>query len=194
MAAETRLAAGFADPVFDSQRCFRALLDAMCHPGRVQRLAPATGRDAPLPPAMAALALTLLDADTPVWLAGAPAAAWLAFHCGAPTVEEPAAAAFALVGGIDRLPALSAFPAGDTRFPDRSATVVVEVDGLAEGRGAALTGPGIETEARLDGPPARFWEDWERNAARYPAGVDVVLTSGERLAALPRSVRVAPCM
>ena len=90
------MGAGFADPVHGAQQTFRALLGAMSEPGRLFTLhAAATDglapRDAerrpPLGIALAATLLTLLDADTPVHLAGAlgndAARAWLRFHTGA---------------------------------------------------------------------------------------------------------------
>ena len=55
-----------------------------------------------------------------------------------------------------------------------------------------LRGPGIETTARLaiDGLPGDFLARWRDNAAAYPCGVDLILTCGSRLAALPRTVRI----
>jgi alpha-D-ribose 1-methylphosphonate 5-triphosphate synthase subunit PhnH len=185
---------GFADAVLDSQHAFRAVLDAMAHPGRVVALrGPAA--PAPLGPAAAAVCLTLLDLDTPVWLDAAAATAdvvtFLRFHCGVPLVEAAAAARFALVADPARLPPLDAFDAGTDERPDLSATLVLQVDGLGEDGGQRLTGPGIEGEARLavsDAPG--LWELVRVNARRFPRGVDLILCAGGRLAALPRTTRV----
>jgi alpha-D-ribose 1-methylphosphonate 5-triphosphate synthase subunit PhnH len=186
--------AGFADPVLDAQRAFRAVLDAMAHPGRVATLAPLDA-PAPLGPAIAAVCLTLLDLDTPVWLdpaaATAGVVAYLRFHCGAPIVDAPAAARFAVITDTAAMPRLDTFEAGTDERPDLSATLVIQVAALAAGRGARLTGPGIERETRLEvsGAPA-LWPGLRANAARFPRGVDVVLCSGPRLAAVPRTTRV----
>jgi len=91
------LSPGFADPVADAQACFRAVLDAMARPGRVHEvrglMAPA-----PLCNAAGAVLLTLVDHETALWLDPAAAAArgWIAFHTGAPIVDTPATAMFAL--------------------------------------------------------------------------------------------------
>jgi alpha-D-ribose 1-methylphosphonate 5-triphosphate synthase subunit PhnH len=186
--------AGFADPVLDAQRAFRAVLDAMAHPGRVVTLAPVEA-PSPLGVAAAAVCLTLLDLDTPVWLDAAAATtdvvAWLRFHCGAPVVGAPAGARFAVIADAGAMPALEAFEPGTDERPELSATVVVQVPALAAGRGVRLTGPGIETTTRLEvsGAPG-LWPGLRANAARFPRGVDVIVCAGARLAALPRTTRV----
>ncbi|MGE0718429.1 MAG: phosphonate C-P lyase system protein PhnH [Alphaproteobacteria bacterium] len=187
---------GFLAPVADSQRTFRALLDAIAHPGRVVTVASLPPAPAPLAPAAAATLLTLVDFETPLWLdpaAGEDAvAAWLRFHCGAPIVADAAAARFALVAAPLRMPRLDAFPPGDDAYPDRSATLILQVEDLEEGSGWQLRGPGIETVARLavGGLPDWFAGDWRANRALFPCGVDVFLAAGDRIAALPRTTEL----
>ena len=178
------LAAGFQDAARDSARAFRAAMQAMARPGTIHEVA---GPEVPgLSGAAAVLLLTLADRTTPVCLLGASAGArdWLTFHTGAP-VAEPGKAAFAVGTWADLAP-LDRFPVGTPDYPDRSSTLIVECSVL-EPTGARLTGPGIETEARLPLPePAAF----AANAALYPLGLDFYLTAGHALAALPRSTRV----
>lgn len=187
---------GLGDPVLDSQRIFRGVLDAMSHPGRIVALDVDDAAPGPLHAATEAVCLALVDFETPLWLdaAGrtAEVMAHLRFHCGCPIVDEPAAARFAVVADPGRMPELDRFDPGTDEYPDRSATVIVQVDMLSAGVGRRLTGPGIESEARLDAPglPERFWEGLRANHGRFPRGVDVLLTAGSQLAALPRTTRV----
>lgn len=183
--------AGFADPVPDAQGCFRAVLEAMARPGRVQRIAASLDPPAPLQPAAAAVLLTLADADTPVWLdAGAEAEAWLRFHAGSPVVVCPGDAAFALACGAP--PALRGLAQGTEEDPHRSATLILQVRALERGTGWRLTGPGIEQEHHLlaEGLPPDFAAQWAANRAFFPRGVDTILCAGDRLAALPRTTRL----
>ncbi len=188
---------GLADPVADSQSVFRGVLHAMSRPGTIVHLAGLGEAPAPLSPAAAALCLSLVDHDTPLWLdcavaGGQGAADFLRFHCGSPVVARPEEAVFAVVADAAAMPPLSSFDPGTPEYPDRSATVIIQVAGLADDAGMRLSGPGIEAEARLrvDGAPADLW-DWVRdNHGLYPCGVDIVFAAGERIAALPRSTRV----
>jgi alpha-D-ribose 1-methylphosphonate 5-triphosphate synthase subunit PhnH len=187
---------GFADPTLDSQRVFRGILEAMSHPGRIVDVANGVQAPAPLHPAAAVVCLTLLDFETPLWLDGAAArpevVAWLRFHCGAPVVERPEAARLALVADALAMPPFDAFDAGSAEYPDRSATLVIQVQALLGGTGRRLAGPGIEGATRLEvtGVPARFWTGVRDNQAQFPRGVDTILSAGRMLAALPRSTRV----
>ncbi|WP_118133982.1 phosphonate C-P lyase system protein PhnH [Oceanicella sp. SM1341] len=186
MQAET-LSGGFADTARDAARAFRAVLDAMARPGSIHEMAGAAP-PAPLSPAAGAVALTLCDPETPVWLAPSLATpeveGWLRFHTGAPL--GPREAAQFAFGSWEELAPLTDFPIGTAEFPDRSATLVVGLPGLAPA-GARLTGPGIREAAALSLPEA---EAFARNAALYPLGLDFIFTAGSRLAALPRTTRV----
>jgi alpha-D-ribose 1-methylphosphonate 5-triphosphate synthase subunit PhnH len=180
--------AGFADPVRDAQACFRAVLEAMSRPGRVQRLACPPEVPPGLSPAAAALLLTLVDADTRLALAAGPAAeAWVRFHCGAALVP-PAEAGFVL----DAAASLPSLDPGTEEEPERGATLLIEVVSLAEAPGWRLTGPGIRDahNLRVVGAPPGFLADWAASRARFPRGIDVILCAGEHIAALPRGVGI----
>ncbi len=188
------LTAGFADPIFDSQCVFRSVLNAMSRPGQPSSTLTLNHPPAPLFSATAALCLTLLDADTPVWLgssARVPAVvAFLRFHCACPLVEESGSAAFALLTDFSELPALGAFAQGEDRYPDRSTTVIAQVRSFDEGTTAFLQGPGIETEQPLQVAdlPDDFWPRWRENHEQYPLGVDFMFTSPDQIVGLPRSI------
>ncbi|MFC4667196.1 phosphonate C-P lyase system protein PhnH [Seohaeicola nanhaiensis] len=182
------LSGGFDTPSVQSALAFRAAMTAMARPGRIETLAGAAA-PAPVSPAAAVLLLTLCDAETPVFLAGAhdrdAVRAWLAFHCGAPLVARRAEAMFAL-GRWETLAPVADFPAGTPEYPDRAATLIVEVDELHP-EGAGLSGPGILGTARLSLPEVAAFR---ANHARFPLGFDSFLTCGNRIAGLPRSTRV----
>lgn len=196
---ETSLALlpGFEDPVLESQATFRRILDAIARPGRIEALPKAPPGPEPLYPTTTAVGLTLWDFDTALWLdpeaRGFPAMVeFLRFHCGCPIVERPDEADFALVVSPVTMPALSAFRQGSDDFPDRSTTIVTQVRSFESRVGVSLSGPGIAAHTAFDAAPLPldFWPELRANRERFPRGVDVILTSPDALAALPRSVRV----
>jgi alpha-D-ribose 1-methylphosphonate 5-triphosphate synthase subunit PhnH len=189
------IASGLADPAHDSQRLFRATLEAFSHPGRVVRLPEPPAAAGPLSPAATAFLLTLVDRDTPLWLAAAfdtPALCdFVRFHTGAPIAREPADALFAVLAPGD-MPALDSFPIGTDPYPDRSATLVIELPSLIGGPERWWRGPGIQDRqsVALTGLAASFWTQWAANRALFPCGVDLVFAAGSDLIALPRSIAV----
>ena len=181
------LTGGFQNAPVQSAQGFRAALTALSRPGQIETLEGAVA-PAPISPAAATLMLVLCDAETPIYLAGAydtdAVRAWIAFHIGAPLVG-PGHASFALGRWSDLLP-LGQFPIGTPDYPDRSTTLIVEVDRLAQ-EGCRLTGPGIQDTAYLTLPdPAPFRD----NRALFPQGLDFFLTCDTRLAGVPRSTIV----
>ena len=194
------LSPGFANPSHDAQRLFREVLDAFSHPGRIVTLADVPQGPGTISPATAAYLLTLADRDTPLWLAPAfetPAVRdYLRFHTGAPVVGDRAAATFAVLPHDDADP-FEGFALGTDTYPDRSATLVIEVPALGAGPVHTGRGPGIEGEAQfaIAGLDDWFWRQCATNHALFPCGVDLVFTSGSQLLALPRSisVEVSPC-
>ncbi len=183
------LLAGFGDPVRDSQAVFRSVMDAMARPGRVHRV---NGPAVPnLAQATAAVLLTLVDGETPLWLDDGVASAWewVAFHCGARRAET-GAAQFAVVSGSA---ALERFSAGSDEEPEGSATVILQVETLGTGEPLRLSGPGLAGEEVLEvtGLPEEFAGFWQTNRRLFPRGIDVILCAGDSLAALPRTVGIS---
>ena len=181
------LIGGFSDTPKQSAQAFRAAMNAMARPGRLFEI---TGAQPPAPLSVAggALVLTLADTDTPLFLAPSHDVPeirdWIAFHTGAP-ITGPATCMFAL-GTWQALMPLTVYPIGTAQYPDRSATLIVETPDLTQ-TGATLTGPGIKTSASLSLPDAAAFQ---ANRAHFPLGLDFIFTSGDRLAALPRTTEV----
>jgi alpha-D-ribose 1-methylphosphonate 5-triphosphate synthase subunit PhnH len=183
------LSPGFGVPVAGAQLCFRAVLDAMARPGRI-RVVTGVSAPSPLCDAAAAVLLTLADHETPLWLDSTAdaARAWIGFHTGAP-VAAADRAHFAMAFS---LPDLLGFPNGTDEMPETSATIILQVESLAFGRRLVLAGPGLREPAILTvaGLPPDFASIWQRNHALFPRGIDLILCSGDRLTALPRSVSI----
>lgn len=186
----------FADPVHASQDTFRAVMDALARPGTVVPIA-AIAAAPPLHPAAAAVALTLLDYETPVWLdrtlAAAPDLAdWFRFHTGAPITPDSDKAAFAFVADSAQAPSLDSFSLGTMDYPDRSTTLVLQVERFFAAECLTLSGPGIAgTQSFAATPlPSDFRAQLLANRELFPRGVDVILATDNAIAALPRSVRV----
>ena len=186
----TGLRPGFAEPVWDSQACFRAVLEAMARPGTVHQVAVPAEAPAPLDRATAAVVLTLVDAETPVCLHGAASGArgWVAFHCGAAEAELGRAAFVVAAAPVG----LRGLAAGTDEAPELGATLILQVAALGSGRVYRLEGPGLAGPGvlRVEGLAAGFAEEWAWNRGRFPRGVDVILCAGDRLAAFPRTLDV----
>lgn len=181
------LLGGFANASIDAARGFRAALEVMARPGRIEDL-PGAQPPQPLSVAAGGLILTLCDATTPVHLAGAhdcPALRdWITFHTGAPLVGAEAAQ-FA-IGTWAALNPVHRFAIGQPDYPDRSATLIIEMPDLSI-EGPRLTGPGIKSTARLSLPEMAAFA---ANQALFPLGFDCFLTAGTEVTGLPRSTRV----
>ncbi|QHQ35680.1 phosphonate C-P lyase system protein PhnH [Algicella marina] len=181
------LEGGFSNAPVDAAHAFRAVMNAMARPGVISELAGAVP-PAPLSVAAGVVLLTLCDPETPVYLAPSrnneAVRSWITFHTGAPfsSVET---AMFA-VGHWTELKSRG-FTVGTPAYPDRSATLIVELERLMP-EGATLRGPGIRDTTALSLPEV---EAFQSNARLFPLGLDHLFTCGNRLAGLPRTTKVS---
>jgi alpha-D-ribose 1-methylphosphonate 5-triphosphate synthase subunit PhnH len=189
--------AAFANPVFDSQRTFRELLQAMARPATPRELPVLPPAPAPISPEAMAILLTLCDATTSVWLQqpDEEAVRHLRFHAGLKLAEQPRDADFALITDPASMPRLDAFARGDLRYPDRSASLIIQVAGFdaspASKEGSKFTGPGIQDTATLaiDGLPRDVWHQRAALSAQLPLGIDLYFVAAHQVVGLPRTTR-----
>ncbi|HXR25066.1 MAG TPA: phosphonate C-P lyase system protein PhnH, partial [Candidatus Binataceae bacterium] len=138
MTTIAEMPAGFADKVLSAQSTFRSVMDAMARPGSVQRVVASVGTPSSVMRGTAAIALTLFDHDTPIWLDSrmsetTEVAKWLKFHSGAPVVTDSSICSFALIRDA-ALPELDRFALGSNEYPDRSTTLILQVESLTQGQ------------------------------------------------------------
>jgi alpha-D-ribose 1-methylphosphonate 5-triphosphate synthase subunit PhnH len=197
MATIAEMPAGFADKVMAAQSTFRSVMDALARPGSVQRIEAASGVPSPMMRGSAAIALTLFDQDTQVWLDATMAASpnvakWIKFHTSAPVIAGSTACSFAIIADARTLPDFENFSFGTAEYPDRSTTIILQVGSLTEGPAFELRGPGIDgvavLRATIDIP------DWldrlALNAKLFPRGIDLVLIADDMVVAIPRTTRL----
>lgn len=189
--------AGFSEPVHDAQRVFRHVLDAMAHPGKIVAIDGLPDAPAPLNKVSAAICLSLVDFEIPLWTdtvlaESGQALAHLKFHCGCPITTDPKAARTAVISAAGGLKSLERFCIGTDERPDLSTTVIVQAEGLSAKQGARLTGPGIATHTHLTvvGADDAFWSAIKANALLFPRGVDVMVTTNDAVVCLPRTTQV----
>ena len=177
------LAPGLADPGHDAQRLFRAVLDAFAHPGRITSLPDPPAGPGAVSPATAAYLLTLVDRDTPLWLA--------------PEFDVPARPRLRALpyrradrgrsrrGGLRRAGARRRCIARRLRHRHRPLSRPLghpgdRGAGARAGTARRWRGPGIagEIAVAVGGLGADFWQEWAANHALFPCGVDIVFTAG----------------
>ena len=197
MTTIAELPAGFADKVLSAQSTFRSVMEAMACPGSVRHVAATVGTPWQLMRGTAAIALTFFDHDTPIFLdAGmsqtSEVARWLKFHSGAPVVADASISHFALIADPSRLSDLASFALGSNEYPDRSTTLILQVESLTWGLRYELCGPGIDGIATLQAAiaPTDLFDRLSINETLFPRGIDVVLVSGEEIVAIPRTTRL----
>lgn len=187
---------GFQNEPLEASSSFRVLLDAMARPGTIHDLPVEMESLDSLNKGTMLSILTLADHESPVWLDEKTnidgVQNFVRFHCSAPLVQEKSKAMFAVFAEMPNENELGDFSIGTSDYPDASATLIIQVKSLSNEAGVTLTGPGIKskTQLKVDGLDGSFWAWIKRNNARFPLGIDVILTTDKALTALPRSVQI----
>lgn len=185
------------DEVFDSQKVFRRLLEAMANPGRrcsIRHQREKLFGDAP---DMLAIAMTLLDAGVCFCAPENPALTEqiiLLTHAKPVSSEQ---ADYLFVSSADQLSAIvKSAKSGTLENPHNSATIVVQIpDGQME-QEILLSGPGVNGQMAVTAPAVIAQAVRLRNTQEYeyPEGIDYIFLLPEsEILCIPRLVRMEAC-
>ncbi|MEM5529357.1 phosphonate C-P lyase system protein PhnH [Gammaproteobacteria bacterium AS21] len=211
------IAAGLTNPINAGQVIFRRTLKAMSEPGTIVDIEHNHGAG-DLSPAMYALALSLLDQQTTLYLSAAlkneEVCKNLQFHTDVQLVNDPQSAMFA-IANADQITEFCYFNKGTDESPEMSCSLVLQVESLtntaAQAQGSdnehstllKLEGPGIESVkyiaiAKLS---TQLLEYLTERPDAFPRGLDFYFVSDKQLVCLPRTTKVSvittgdnPCM
>lgn len=192
---------GFEDPILNSQENFRKILYAMAYPGRIVMLEKPSQAPEGVHVAAWATLLTLCDASVKFYCdlpQDHMAALALNTLCHTVTVQDPHDADMVLLTQPQTWTTLCRFHMGTEDQPELGATVIAQLTCLASAQDPyddgvlLLSGPGIfeQTGIRASGCLPDFWSWRKDTETLYPRGIDLFLTCGRFLTAIPRSVRV----
>ena len=180
------------DMVYDSQKVFRLILEAMSNPTRAVNIKEHGDKLYGDYPAMLAIAMTLLDNEVTFSTSGSRLlsdAFASATHAKRETIGS--ADYVFICGSCDLNSVIENVKCGTLSDPHKSATVIIHNDGAPLFR-MTLTGPGIDGQASMqatktvkDTLALRDAQNYE-----YPMGIDLIFVSGEgELFAIPRLIR-----
>lgn len=200
----SEIGAGFSDLSLGSQGVFRAALEALSYPGRSVSLDVTFDAPKSVHASSSGLLLALLEPGSRLWLSPSlvdtDAAAWIVFHTDCKITPHQHEADFAWIKNWDELPALDGFALGTDEYPDLSTTCVIDIAEPNNTSGSTLSlslvGPGIARTSTLDQLPATlaqaadFVDQWKKNHACFPRGVDVFVAKSTSLIGLPRTTHI----
>jgi alpha-D-ribose 1-methylphosphonate 5-triphosphate synthase subunit PhnH len=188
---------GSGDPAVGSHQAFRAILDAMEHPGRLVTIREFPYAPAILNSASAATCLTLLDDEMTVWTDidwRDPAIGWLQSGCGSSVVTEPSMAKFAVITKPAAMPPLEYFRVGRHEDCEKATTIVVQVEDIypaADHQNCNVAG-NRKSRLELKDVADIFWCQWRQLSFLHPMGIDIFFTCDDVLTALPKMTRIEP--
>ncbi|MDR1070625.1 MAG: phosphonate C-P lyase system protein PhnH [Gracilibacteraceae bacterium] len=181
------------DAVFDSQRVFRLILEAVSNPARTVGIGEYAAKLSGVRPAMLAVAMTLLDNEVSFNTCGNDALSGEIASLTLAKKGEIETADFVFVSHLDDIKdAIENMKCGTLSDPHRSATAIIRNEGVPSVP-MKVSGPGIEgrvtvhvTRTAVYAAALRDGQNYE-----YPCGIDMFfLSDNGELLAIPRLTRM----
>ena len=184
---------GFKNKTFESQEAFHLILQATANPGKKVKFMNHNYSQKDLHISSVNIIFTLLDLDTNVFIQSAQEniiSNFIKLHTGSPITKNKIESDFAIIthGDLD----FDSFNDGLDQYPDKSTTLIIQIQSMSEGEDFVLSGPGIKisNQITLRGIPHNFKEKINSNSSKFPRGVDIFLTCNDELISLPRTIKI----
>lgn len=182
------------DEVFDSQKVFRMLLDAMANPGRRCTIRPQSQKLFGGDPDLLAVAMTLLDASVSFCAPDAPELTEQMVLLTHGKAVTPGQADYLFFSTLEQLPSLiEGAKEGTLENPHTSATLIVKIPQEQEEQRVLLSGPGVDgqMETTLPSSVMQAVRLRDNQEYEYPQGIDYIFLLPEsELLCIPRLVRM----
>lgn len=185
------------DPVLRHTAVFRRLLQVSSRPGNVVSLADLIRPDQlikTLNPLIELITLTLCDVETSFCFSSNQTAAHQLAQLSASHLVSPEQAdLIVILLGDDPLPLIETAKTGDLISPDRSASLLIEVEKLSADQDYALSGPGIKdiTHMGITGLDRAWVQAFTDKNSEFPCGIDLFLIDQyANLSAIMRTTKV----
>lgn len=187
--------------IFDSQRHFRTILDAMARPGTIHRI-----KDQQINPpddlhrVSAYIGFALLNAEVTFYIDGVRKQIAYYFTINTFSRESLCSEAnFLFLTGSSSTDIIDTAKSGNLLYPERGATLVIDIDTvssvpLVHGHGLTLQGPGVENEISffIEGISLSLIAAIKEKNEEFPLGVDVILTDRHNdFVCIPRSSKIS---
>ena len=185
------------DEVFDSQKVFRLLLEAMANPGRRCCIRPQSEKLFGGDPDMLAIAMTLLDASVSFSAPENPTLTEQILLLTHAKPVSPEQADYLFVSSADQLPTfIEVAKEGTLENPHTSASIVIQIPEGEIERQILLSGPGVDGQMAASMPSdiIEAVKLRDRQEYEYPQGIDYIfLLPDSELICIPRLVRMEDC-
>lgn len=185
------------DEVFDSQKVFRCLLEAMANPGRRCVIREQSQKLFGENPELLAAAMTLLDASVSFCALQNPVLSEQIVLLTHAKEESPEQADYLFLSSVEQLSEIIACAKdGTLENPHSSATLVIKVPEGQEEKNIQISGPGVDGQLQISVPNVIYEAVRCRDLQQYeyPRGIDFIfLLPGDELLCLPRLVKMEVC-
>lgn len=182
------------DEVYDSQKIFRLLLEAMSNPGRAVDIKEFSAKMFGEKPLFLALAMTLLDNETGFCACENKALEDEIVSLTLARNEALDKADYIFTDDGDKLGAvIQNAKSGTLADPQKSATVIINIDNKKDTK-LKLSGPGIQDtlEIQTSYTVRKVINLRDIQHYEYPCGIDFIFLTGDgELFAVPRLIRKA---